>query len=162
MKIGAYLLLPLTILFWHFPVWSQSFCVIRPETELRSTPERKTEILKKVGVYTPLQGTGEKKNGFVEVLDVSKRKFWVWRKHVSGRTRCVTIIADWARVRKGPGKEHGSVTKAFEKYTSFKDVGGEDGWTQVQNQDGVKGWINLDQVWKPYNHKMRLSFEPER
>lgn len=61
---------------------------------------------------------------------------------------------------KGPGPKFEKADLA-EQGMVFMDMGGEDGWTQVQNAEGKRAWINLDHTWKPAA-RVRMSFSPER
>lgn len=83
---------------------------------------------------------------------------FIARKDLSFGMKCLTVRVGKTRLRSGPGKDF-KAAQLSEKGESFLDLGGEDGWTQVQNPKGEKAWINLDHTWAPTSRKMRMSFE---
>lgn len=107
----------------------------------------------------PLAGTGKRQSGFIEVNDVDGQVHWVSGRDVSTAMTCVTVRARTSRLRLGPGKSfQASPLGIADRYTSFVDLGGEEGWTQVQDEDGEKAWVSLDHIWKPVR-KTRMSFD---
>lgn len=139
--------------------WAQIFCVQRAGAELRSSPSSSAQISWKVPLHMPLMGTGVKKNGYYEVTDVDGQKHWAASGDVTTQKKCLVVKAKKAKLRSGPGPEFGvSGLGVADRYYSFVDLGGEDGWTKVQDESGSQAWINLDQVWKP-SHKLRMSFD---
>lgn len=107
----------------------------------------------------PLQATGTMKSGWAEVTDVDGVKHWVHHRDVSSRISCVVVRAKVSRLRLGPGSQFETAPAGIaDRYSTFLDKGGEDGWAQVEDEMGQTGWINLDQVWKPHR-KVRLSFD---
>jgi uncharacterized protein YgiM (DUF1202 family) len=136
-----------------------SLCVHRSGALLRSSPQASAPLSWKVPKYMPLKSTGFSKNGFYEVVDLDGQKHWASSNDVSSRLKCLVVSARTARLRTGPGSEF-AVARAgvADRYSTFIDHGGEDGWTQVEDQDGEKSWINLDQVWKP-SRRLRMSFD---
>lgn len=110
----------------------------------------------------PLQGTGERKGSYIEVQDLEGQSHWVKRSEVSTKIRCLAIQTKTTRLRQGPGKNHPMAEVAvMSRYAPFKDLGGEEGWTQVEDDTGAKAWINLDHVWKPVGKRLRMSFEKD-
>lgn len=110
--------------------------------------------------YTLLKLSGKKKGSQVEVEDLDGKLSWVQRKDISINRKCVVVKTAKSQLRLGPGKEFGSVG-IVEKGAAFLDLGGEDGWTRVQNFKGEKAWVNLDHLWLPVGKKMRMSFEDQ-
>lgn len=110
--------------------------------------------------YTPVRLTGKSQGQRLEVQNMKGATAFVARRELSFGMRCVTVKVERSRLRKGPGKDF-KPAQLSERGESFIDLGGEDGWTQVQNQKGEKAWINLDHTWTPTSRKMRLSFDPD-
>jgi SH3-like domain-containing protein len=110
----------------------------------------------------PLQGTGKVKGGFVEVVDLDGEEHWAQFADLSQRTRCLVIRVREVRVRQGPGTDFPqALVASSDKYSPFRDLGGQDGWTRVQDDTGAKGWVNLDHVWKPLGHRLRVTFDKD-
>lgn len=141
---------------------AQAYCTKTNGVELRLLPDRRSEVSWKVGKFMPLQGTGTRKGALVEVVDLEGKTHWAQRNQLTTGYKCLVVKVKVGRMRAGPGSEFSPVELAnFDKYTPFKDLGGEDGWTRVQDDIGGMAWINLNQVWKPVGGKLRLSFENE-
>lgn len=140
---------------------AQSTCVHRSGAILRSAPQATAPMSWKVPKYMPLAMTGQSRTGYIEVIDVDGQKHWASTKDVNSRLKCLVVAARKSKLRTGPGGEfaiaHAGVA---DKYSTFVDLGGEDGWTQVQDEMGDKAWINLDHVWKP-SRRLRMSFEAD-
>lgn len=136
---------------------AQAYCVKRNEVSLYEKPNGKEAYLAEK--YTPLMGTGEKKSGFVEVKDLNGKTLWVRSKFVTTEYSCLIVKVTKSRLRTGPGTDF-DASDMSEKGQPFLDHGGEDGWTQVENTDGGKAWLNLDHAWKPRS-KFRMSFDPD-
>jgi len=109
--------------------------------------------------YTPLTWTGKKESGWLEVKDMTGKNYWVRRRDVSFNMKCLSVQVQKSRLRSGPGDTFERAPVA-QKGDVFLDLGGEDGWTRVENSKGEKAWINLDHTWRPAT-KMRMVFEPE-
>ena len=141
--------------------YAQSFCVNKPGAVLRSAPQGSAPPSWKVPKFMPLLGTGEKKGSWYEVTDIDGQKHWANVHDVSTQMACVVVKVKKARIRTGPGNNFETSSNGVaDRYSAFIDQGGEDGWTQVEDEMGQKGWVNLDQVWKPHR-KMRMSFDGE-
>lgn len=113
----------------------------------------------KVPRYMPLQPTGTTKGSWTEVSDVDGAKHWVQDRDVTTKLTCLVVKTKRSRLRLGPGSQFEMAPGGVaDRYSAFVDKGGEDGWAQVEDEMGQKGWINLDQVWKP-RRKVRLSFD---
>jgi SH3-like domain-containing protein len=154
------------VIFFSFALpamtWAQAYCVKKKDTQLKAEPKYKSETTWTVGRYMPLQGTGKRKAKWVEVTDFKGRHHWVLRRQVSTGLKCLVIKRKTTKIRTGPGTKFpladlGSV----EREETFRDLSGEDGWNQIRNAKGEGGWVNLNHVWKPINHRYRLSFENE-
>jgi uncharacterized protein YgiM (DUF1202 family) len=138
-----------------------TFCVNKSGAILRSAPDSSAPQSWKVPKFMPLQGTGARKGAWVEVVDVDGQKHWANTKDLSPKITCLVVKARKVQLRTGPGAEYDpSPAGVADRYTTFLDLGGEDGWTQVEDEMGQRGWINLDQIWKP-RKKMRMSFDGE-
>lgn len=139
---------------------ADALCVVRSGAVLRSAAAADATPSWKVPKYMPLQSTGQKKGSWIEVVDVDGQRHWVSSRDVSSRMICIVVKTKRARVRKGPGgKFEMSSLGVADRYSTFLDRGGEDGWTQVEDEAGQRGWIHLDQTWKP-RRKVRISFDP--
>lgn len=80
-------------------------------------------------------------------------------KDLSSSMRCLSVRVQKSRLYKGPGVDFEKDFLA-KKGDSFIDLGGEDGWTRVQDAEGKVSWINLDHTWKPET-KIRMTFFPD-
>jgi hypothetical protein len=138
---------------------AQPFCVKTPGAKLRWKPEFSQKVVWRAMRFTPLSGTGKAKGPFLEVSNVDGTAFWIHKNDVTTRYRCLVVKVGKTSLRKGPGHRFASAKNAFaEKHEAFRDLGGEDGWTLVQDEGGDVAWINLQETWKPKS-KIRLSFE---
>jgi SH3-like domain-containing protein len=156
MRILALILLLVT---GSLPVFAQNFCVMKSGASLRRTPSTSGPLAWKAPKYMPLQGTGKSQSGWVEVKDVDGDVSWISGNDVSSKVMCLVVQARMTRARTGPGRQFQSSTIGLvEKYAAFKELGGEEGWTEVESDEGEKGWVNIDHMWKP-TRKMRMSFE---
>lgn len=139
----------------------QPYCVRTPGAKLWQKPAYKSKSLWKVVRFTPLLGTGKKKGPFLEVTNVDGNKFWIQKKDVSTKMSCLAVKTKKAALRKGPGESFElAEKKTAEKHEAFRDLGGEDGWTLVQNEEGEVSWVELSKTWKPKS-RIRISFEDE-
>lgn len=143
-------------------VWAQppaSVCVTKAGAVLRTEPSLSAPMSWKAPKYTPLATTGQAKRGFYEVTDIDDQKHWISTRDITSRIRCTAVRVKRARIRQGPGNEFNlSPIGIADRYYTFLDLGGEDGWTQVQDEMGQRGWVNLDVLWKPRT-KLRMSFD---
>lgn len=150
-------LVPLIVLL--FGVEALAICISKSGARLRRAPTGRAEISWRVPKYMPLQVTGKRQSGWVEVRDVDNQVHWAQESDLSNQWTCAVVRTRTTRLRQGPGKHfQPSPLGQIDKYTTFVDLGGEDGWTQVENEEGEKGWANLDHLWKP-TRRTRLSFD---
>lgn len=139
--------------------WSQLYCVTKSGAKLYSQASSSSQMTWQVPKFMPLVGTGARKNNFVEVKDVDGQKHWIASKEVTAQKRCLVVSSKRTRLRIGPGNKYSlSNLGVADRYYSFLDLGGEDGWTKIQDEYGGEAWVNLDHVWKP-SHKLRMSFD---
>lgn len=124
---------------------------------LRARAKKDSPEIAKLKKYSPLKLTGKHDGSWLEVQDYSGRVGWVRSSEVSRKLQCVVVKVDRSGLRSGPGKEFPLDSTAM-RGASFLDLGGEDGWTRVQDADGHVAWINLDHLWRP-TMRLRLSFE---
>jgi hypothetical protein len=124
----------------------------------KKTAKVKDESIK-VARYTPVNWTGKKESGWMEVKDMAGRTYWVRRNDLSFSMKCLSVQVQKSRLRTGPGTNFEQAPVA-QKGDTFLDLGGEDGWTRVENSKGEQAWINLDHTWRPASRK-RMVFEPE-
>jgi len=133
--------------------------VIEAGAKLRKSPHVKSEVIASLDKFTPVKLSGKVENKHYEVTDAKSRKGWLRTNQVNQELTCLTVKVEKSRLRSGPGTEYNP--KGLAKRSEvFKDLGGEDGWTQVENAQGERAWINLDHTHKPRS-KVRMSFEGE-
>ena len=70
---------------------------------------------------------------------------WIFHTLIDSKLKCVTIKADRANVRKGPGTNY-DIWFSVEHYTSFKKIGAEGKWVKVEYQGEVM-WIYDTLTW---------------
>jgi hypothetical protein len=141
------------------PSWSQAACVGPAKTSFRKQPRAKSKEIYSAAKYFPFLPTGKSKNGYTQVQDMDGRTGWVRSHDLNWHWNCVTVRVRKSKLHSGPGAQFSS-SQTASKGASFLDLGGEDGWTQIQNADGEKQWVNLDHLWRPHE-AMRMSFEAE-
>ncbi len=134
-----------------------------PASKAGKKKSKKTAKVKdesfKLSRYTPVTWTGKKESGWMEVKDMTGRTYWVRRHDLSFKLKCLSVQVKKSRLRTGPGTNYEQAPVA-QQGDSFLDLGGEDGWTRVENSKGEQAWINLDHTWHPASRK-RMVFEPE-
>lgn len=109
---------------------------------------------------TPLQLTGKRVGKSLQVQDFEGKVSLVPRKNLKLGQKCLLVRVQKSRLRDGPGSSF-KPAEVSKKGDVYLDLGGEDGWTQVQSAEGEKAWINLDHTWSPFSNQMRMSFEDE-
>lgn len=138
---------------------AQSYCVTKSGVRLRKAANIKAAVSWKVPRYMPLSGTGKRRGKFLEVKDVDNQLHWVQTNDVTTAKTCVVVKVSTTRLRQGPGRSfQASSLGLADRYMAFLDLGGEDGWTQIEDEDGEKAWVSVDHTWKPLR-KTRVSFE---
>lgn len=161
MKILLRVLFFLIICGFHFEAFAkvekEIRCVSALVTGLKTHAKKDSAEIAKLKKYTPLKLTGKKDGSWVESQDFSGRVGWVNSRDLSRKLQCVSVQVDRSGLRSGPGKEY-ALDSTVSRGTSFLDLGGEDGWTRVQDADGHIAWINLDHLWRP-TLRLRMSFE---
>lgn len=152
----------LLVLFVMMP-WAlaQSYCVTKNGARLRRTASAQAAVTWQVPQFMPLAGTGKKQGSWIEVRDMDDQVHWVNGAEVTTKQTCLVVKVKLARLRQGPGKSfQASEMGMADRYMAFRDLGGEDGWTQVEDAEGEKAWISLDSIWKPVR-RTRVSFTSE-
>ena len=135
--IRAHAFLFLFIVFASGSAFAQAFCVSKPGVRLRKTASIKAPITWKVPRFMPLQGTGKRQGGWIEVRDVDSQTHWVTSSEVTTQQTCVVVRVGQTRLRQGPGKSfQASPLGLADRYMAFQDLGGEEGWTQIEDEDG--------------------------
>ncbi len=132
-------------------------CVATLVTSFKSHAKKDSAEISKLKKYTPLKLTGRKDGAWVESQDFSGRVGWVQSRDLSHKYQCVSVQVDRSSLRSGPGKEYG-LDSTVTRGASFLNLGGEDGWTRVQDAEGHVAWVNLDHLWRP-TLRLRMSFE---
>ena len=134
-------------------------CVNKDMTALRDAPSSDANITWKVPKYMPLKPTGKASGNWIESIDVDGEKHWVKKQDVSSKLNCIVVRVGQATLRTGPGDKFGRAPSGFaDRYSTFLDHGGEDGWTQITSVSGEKSWISMDTIWKP-SVTMKMKFE---
>lgn len=143
--------LMITFLVMMMPLFSfaQSVCVNQETGQLREAPSKFAKATWTVGKYMPLKVVGQK-GKWLEVRDLDNQKHWIHASSVSSQLRCLVISKNTASIRTGPGRSYASASVSMtDRYTPFRDLGGEDGWLKVEDSEGQSGWISSTDVWKP-------------
>jgi uncharacterized protein YgiM (DUF1202 family) len=138
---------------------SLAACVRAKKASFRKNPTTKSREIYSVAKYTPFLPTGKKEKGYQQVQDMDGKIGWIRSRDLTWRWNCLAVKVHKTKLRSGPGTQFSSAETAV-KGEPFLDLGGEDGWVQIQNADGEKQWVNLDHIWKP-REAMRMSFEAE-
>ncbi len=132
-----------------------------PAAKYQKPAKPKKEDSIKFSRYTPLTWTGKKEGGWIEVKNMDGKSYWVRRSDISFSLKCLSVQVKKSNLRTGPGSQFEKASVAAQKGDAFLDLGGEDGWTKVENSKGEQFWINLDHTWRP-SSRMRMVFEPDK
>ncbi|MGE0634610.1 MAG: SH3 domain-containing protein [Pseudobdellovibrionaceae bacterium] len=137
---------------------AQNVCTNKDGVKLREAPRATSKQSWVVGKFMPFQVVG-RSGPWLQVTDLQNQRHWVATSDVSSRTRCLVVANSTTALRKGPDRSHASAEPfaIADRYTPFKDLGGEDGWIKVQDSMGLQSWISLDAVWKP-TMRTRVDF----
>jgi SH3-like domain-containing protein len=126
---------------------------------LRLSPNKDATISWIVGKNMPLRQI-KREGAWIQVSDVDNQVHWVHGSSVSSNVNCLVIRSAYTRLRQGPGKGYEVAPMVVaDKYTPFRDLGGEDGWTLVEDDQGNRGWIDLKYTWKPTEY-VRINLSP--
>lgn len=154
---GFALVFTFFMLFFGLSAKADNYCVSSDVGILRAEARTSSKQIIKYSMYTPLKSTGKKEGSFIFVQDFRGRKGWIHQSHIRADLSCVAVKASRVKLKSGPGSEFETLWVPA-KGEGFKDLGGEDGWTQVENAKGEKAWIHLDKVWRP-STTLRMSFD---
>ena len=114
-------------------------------TEMRSAPNAmSSEVIGTAPTFTPLTVL-EKGAEYYKVKDYLGRTGWVHRA-LLGTTPGITITADRANVRQGPGTNHAVVFK-LSKGDACRLLSKQEQWLEIQTAEGNKGWIAEFLTW---------------
>jgi len=123
---------------------AQELCLKAARANLRAGPG--TDAKKTWEVYENMPFMQlERKGDWLRVRDVDGDEHWVYRTLVDSSFKCVTVKAERANVRKGPGTNF-DTWFVVEKYTSFKKVGTEGPWIKVE-YEGETMWLFANLAW---------------
>jgi hypothetical protein len=132
-------------------------CTIQNQVILKQEPSFKAETSWIVGKYMPFKVI-EYKGSWIKVSDFEGVSHWGLRRNFSTKFTCLVIINKNVRLHKGPGVRFpASEFEITDKYTPYRDLGGEDGWTMVEDDYGNKGFVPLNATWKPTS-KVYISY----
>jgi SH3-like domain-containing protein len=123
---------------------AQELCVKVARANLRAGPGSEAKKTWEVYENMPFMQL-ERRGDWLRVRDVDGDEHWVYRTLVDTGSHCVTIKAERANVRKGPGTNF-DTWFIVEKYTSFKKVGSEGSWIKVE-YEGETMWLFANLVW---------------
>ena len=146
--VQTFLALLLTIPWWCGPLSGvaagQNLCIKVARANLRSGPG--TDAKRTWEVYENMPFVQlERRGDWLRVRDVDGDEHWVYRTLVDTGFQCVTVKAERANIRKGPGTNFDSWF-TVEKYTSFKKTGSEGPWVKVE-YEGETMWVYANLVW---------------
>lgn len=137
---------------------ASALCTTKNQNYLYAKPNGKSSVTWVVGKNMPLRKL-EVKGSWIQVADLEGEKHWIPYTNVSSRGSCLVVSRRKTILRTGPGKDF-PVAEAptAERYSPYRDLAGEDGWTQVVDDFGNAGWVNLDHTWKPTDN-FRMDFD---
>lgn len=139
--------------------FAQAPCVKVKIASLKSSPETDAKEIRKLPQYTPLETTGKTKRNWIQVKEYSGNIAWIHRREISYVQKCILVKVSKSKLLKGPGDNFETVVTA-KKGQGYLDLGdGEDGWLHVEDAEGKQAWVQLDHIWRPTVHRLRMSFE---
>lgn len=75
---------------------------------------------------------------------------WIARDYVTNEVQCLSVRVNVTNLRQGPGKNFALVERPVaDRYTAFRRLDSKDEWYEVEDANGVKGWLHEDNVWRP-------------
>lgn len=123
---------------------AQELCVQVARANLRAGPGTDNKKTWEVYENMPFVRVGSQ-GDWLRVRDVDGDEHWIFGRLVTDNRDCVTVKAERANVRKGPGTNH-DIWFTVEKYTSFRRVGSQGSWIKVE-YEGETMWIYNTLVW---------------
>ncbi len=134
---------------FQLKVHGQALCVKLPSATLRAEPKISAATTWIVSKYTPLLRL-DRRGSWYKVQDMDGELHWIHSSSVTSDYHCLTVRVNITSLRQGPGKQYPIVERPVaDRYTNFKRLGNEDDWYQVEDVNGVKGWVNESNVWRP-------------
>lgn len=149
----------LTIIFLGFLFSQQLFavCIDGDGVELKAKPSDKAKVTWVVGRYMPLL-MGDRKGAWIEVYDVDSVRHWVHARHLTSKFDCLIVRTSSANLRRGPGESHPNTDLSYvKKYGTFKKIGRDEDWLQVQDEFGQTHWLHENTIWEP-RVRRKVSF----
>jgi SH3-like domain-containing protein len=130
-------------------LWAQALCVKSTSATLHSEPRSSSAATWVVGRYTPLLRL-ERKGPWYKVQDMDGDVHWVAHESVTSDFRCLAVKVGATQLHQGPSKQTAVVERpVVDRYTSFKRLENADDWYQVEDVNGVKGWLHETSIWRP-------------
>lgn len=128
---------------------AQAVCTRSAMTVLRKGPGTKFEKSWVVSKYMPFLKV-ELKNGWLKLQDVDGQIHYGRASDFSQSIRCVVVRVNTAETRQGPGTRfpYGDF-KTLDRYTPLKRISMDGNWVQVENDLGMKSWIQDSKLWHP-------------
>ena len=111
---------------------------------VRSAPDKKSEVVWQVTKYHPFQ-TLKKKGGWYQCKDFEGDIGWIYKSLLSQVATVVTIKEN-CNVRSGPGTKS-RVLFIVDREVPLKVLKRQGRWLHIAHEDGDKGWIHASLVW---------------
>ncbi len=116
---------------------------------LRFGPGKEYEVMCKYGAGFPVNVV-ERKDGWLKVKDFEDDSGWISDKLVSD-TQYVIIKTSRGRkskvnIRQEPSRKSDIIGKGYYGVV-LKKLAEKSGWTEVEHESGVRGWIKSDFLW---------------
>jgi hypothetical protein len=142
-------LFPVLILGWCGVAHSQLAVCARVSTTLRKGPGPNFEKTWSVSKFMPFV-KGEQKNGWLKLTDLEGEVHWGRASDFTTALRCVVVKQNSIETRQGPGPQfpYGDF-KTIDRYTPLKRYESKNGWVEVENDLGIKSWVQESKVWHP-------------
>lgn len=128
---------------------AQAVCTRSAMTVLRKGPGAKFDKTWVVSKYMPFLKL-DMKSGWLKLQDMDGQVHYGRAADFSQSIRCVVVKSNTAETRQGPGTSfpYGDF-KTLDRYTPLKRVGIDTGWVQVENDLGMKSWVQESKLWHP-------------
>jgi SH3-like domain-containing protein len=111
---------------------------------IRSGPGRQYELLWQIEKYYPILVL-EKKGEWFRFKDFAGDQGWI-DGALLDKTPCVIVRVPHCNLRTGPGTQY-DVAFSANRGAPFKKLQTKGQWTQVQHENGDKGWIFNSLLW---------------
>lgn len=129
--------------------FAQAVCTRVPSTTLRKGPGPKFEKSWTVTKYMPFLQV-DSKDGWLKLVDMDGEVHWGRGQDFTRHLRCVAVRSNTTETRQGPGPgfPYGDF-KTIDRYTPLKRLNSQGGWLEVENDLGMKAWVQESRIWHP-------------